>query len=156
MTYPAADETFDRFDRQILDILAENGRITVTELAERVGLSKTPCQNRMRRLEADGVIQGYRAVLDPVRMGSAHVAFVEVQLSDTREAALRAFNEAVRKLRQVETCHMIAGGFDYLLKVRTRDIGAYRKFLGETLSGLPHVAQTRTYVVMEAVKDGAV
>jgi Lrp/AsnC family leucine-responsive transcriptional regulator len=156
MHYPAADDTFDRFDRQILDILAENGRITVTELAERVGLSKTPCQNRMRKLEADGVIRGYRADLDPVRMGNAHVAFVEVQLSDTREAALRAFNEGARKLREIEACHMIAGGFDYLLKVRTPDIGAYRKFLGETLSGLPFVAQTRTYVVMETVKDGAV
>jgi Lrp/AsnC family leucine-responsive transcriptional regulator len=151
----ASPQSFDVFDRKILDVLALNGRITITELADRVGLSKTPCQNRVRRLERDGVIRGYRAVLDPELMGVGHVAFVEVQLSDTRETALRAFNEAVRKLVQVEACHMIAGGFDYLLKVRTRDIGAYRKFLGETLSALPYVAQTRTYVVMESVKDSS-
>tara|TARA_R110000787_G_scaffold16622_82_gene52289 strand:- start:7681 stop:8154 length:474 start_codon:yes stop_codon:yes gene_type:complete len=144
---------FDRYDRKILEILAENGRLTITELADRIGLSKTPCQNRVKRLEKDGVIRGYRAVLDPVSMDAAHIAFVEVQLSDTREAALRAFNVAVQGLRPVESCHMIAGGFDYLLKVRTRDIASYRKFLGETLSALPNVAQTRTYVVMEAVKD---
>jgi len=143
----------DRADRAILAILATEGRISHTELARRVGLSKSPVQARVRRLEKDGFITAYRATLDPVKMGLAHVAFVEVRLSDTREAALAAFNRAVRALPEVEQCHMIAGGFDYLLKVRTADISAYRKVLAEAISALPHVAATSTYVAMEAVKD---
>jgi Lrp/AsnC family leucine-responsive transcriptional regulator len=99
------------------------------------------------------VITGYRAVLDPIRIGQAHVAFVEVKLSDTREAALQAFNRAVLTIPEVEECHMIASRFDYLLKVRTSDIQAYRRVLAERLSALPHVASTSTYVAMEAVKD---
>ena len=119
-------------------------------------MSKTPCHTRLRRLENDGYILGYRALLDPVKLGLDHIAFVEVKLSDTRAAALGEFNTAVRKLPQVEQCHMIAGGFDYLLKVRTHDIAAYRNLLGEVLSVLPHVSQTSTYVAMEAVKDSTV
>jgi Lrp/AsnC family leucine-responsive transcriptional regulator len=92
-------------------------------------------------------------VLDPIRIGQAHVAFVEVKLSDTREAALQAFNRAVLTIPEVEECHMIASRFDYLLKVRTSDIQAYRRVLAERLSALPHVASTSTYVAMEAVKD---
>jgi Lrp/AsnC family leucine-responsive transcriptional regulator len=125
----------------------------VTELARRIGLSKSPTQVRLRRLEDLGVITGYRAVLDPIRIGQAHVAFVEVKLSDTREAALQAFNRAVLTIPEVEECHMIASRFDYLLKVRTSDIQAYRRVLAERLSALPHVASTSTYVAMEAVKD---
>ncbi|MFN3643391.1 MAG: Lrp/AsnC family transcriptional regulator [Gemmobacter sp.] len=143
----------DRTDRAILAVLAAEGRIPVVELARRVGLSKSPTQARLRRLEAAGVITGYRAVLDPIRMGLAHVAFVEVRLSDTREAALQAFNRAVLTVPEIEQCHMIAGGFDYLLKVRTADIGAYRRVLAERIGALPHVASTSTYVAMEAVKD---
>lgn len=145
----------DGFDRAILRELAADGRMTVTELARRIGLSKTPTQARVRRLEEDGVIAGYRAVLSPIRMGLAHVAFVEVRLSDTREAALQAFNRAVRALPEVEECHMMAASFDYLLKVRTTDIADYRRVLGERISALPHVAATSTYVAMEAVKDAA-
>jgi len=145
----------DRFDRNILTVLAIEGRITITELAARVGLSKSPTQARMRRLEAMGAIRGYRAVLDAVRLGRAHVAFVEVKLSDTRAAALDAFNKAVAKLPEVEECHMIAGNFDYLLKVRTRDMPTYRRVMGEKISALPHVAHTSTFVSMEAVKDEA-
>ncbi len=145
----------DRFDRKILDILSTNGRITVTELAARVGLSKTPCQVRMKRLEQRGFILGYRAVLDPVRLDGGHVAFVEVKLSDTTAASLVAFNDAVRDIAEVEQCHMIAGGFDYLLKVRSRDIGDYRRILAEKISALPRVAQTSTYVSMQSVKDPA-
>ncbi len=107
----------------------------------------------MKRLEEAGVIAGYRAILDPVKMGQAHVAFVEVRLSDTREAALQAFNRAVLQVPEVEECHMIASRFDYLLKVRTEDISDYRRVLAERISALPHVAQTSTYVAMESVKD---
>jgi Lrp/AsnC family leucine-responsive transcriptional regulator len=143
----------DDFDHAILRHVATDGRIAVTELARRIGLSKSPTQVRLRRLEDLGVITGYRAVLDPIRVGQAHVAFVEVKLSDTREAALQAFNRAVLTIPEVEECHMIASRFDYLLKVRTSDIQAYRRVLAERLSALPHVASTSTYVAMEAVKD---
>ena len=111
--------------------LAADGRISATELGRRIGLSKSPTQARMKRLEEQRVITGYRANLDPIRMGQAHVAFVEVRLSDTREAALQAFNKAVLAVPEVEQCHMIASSFDYLLKVRTKDITAYRRALDE-------------------------
>lgn len=145
--------TRDRFDAAILSVLAEDGRISITDLAKRIGLSKSPTQARLKRLEESGVILGYRALLDPIRLGLDHVAFVEVRLNDTREAALRAFNTAVAKVPEIEQAHMIASHFDYLLKVRTRDMSAYRKFLGETISALPHVSNTSTYVAMEAVKE---
>jgi Lrp/AsnC family leucine-responsive transcriptional regulator len=148
--------TLDKFDRAILDTLAHDGRISMTELGARVGLSKTPVTARVRRLEAEGVITGYRAELSPVRLGLAHIAFLEVRLSDTREQALQAFNAAVREIPEVEECHMIAGGFDYLVKVRTHDIGAYRRVLSEKISRLPGVASTSTYVSMEAVRDPGV
>ena len=144
----------DSFDHAILRELSVEGRISATELARRIGLSKSPTQTRLKRLEEAGVITGYRAILDPIRMGQAHVAFVEVRLSDTREAALQAFNKAVMAVPEVEQCHMIASRFDYLLKVRTSDIQDYRRVLAERISALPHVAATSTYVAMEAVKDG--
>ena len=143
----------DRFDHAILRVLATEGRISATELARRIGLSKSPTQARMKRLEETGVITGYRANLDPIKMGLAHVAFVEVRLSDTREAALQAFNKAVLTIPEVEQCHMIASRFDYLLKVRTSDIQDYRRVLAERISALPHVAGTSTYVAMEAVRE---
>lgn len=143
----------DRFDAAILTVLAEDGRISITGLAKRIGLSKSPTQARLRRLEDSGVILGYRALLDPIRLGLDHVAFVEVRLEDTREVALRAFNAAVSRVPEIEQAHMIAGNFDYLLKVRTRDMAAYRRFLGETVTTLPYVANTSTYVAMEAVKE---
>ena len=148
--------TLDRIDREILDVLAHDGRISMTELGARVGLSKTPVTARVRRLEADGVITGYRAELSPGKLGLAHIAFLEIRLSDTREQALAAFNAAVRRIAEVEECHMIAGGFDYLVKVRTHDIAAYRQVLSEPISRLPHVASTATYVSMEAVRDPGV
>nr|WP_306265968.1 Lrp/AsnC ligand binding domain-containing protein [Pararhizobium sp. IMCC3301] len=143
----------DAFDEKILKVLAQNGRITVTELAETIGLSKSPCQVRLKRLESEGYILGYRAVLNAQKLDRAHIAFVEVKLKDTREAALRAFNTAARSVVEIEECHMIAGSFDYLLKVRTKHISDYRRVLGETISGLPHVAHTSTHVAMESVKD---
>ena len=143
----------DRFDRAILDVLAVDGRISITDLARRVGLTKTPVQARLKRLEASGVIRGYRALLDPIRLGRDHVAFVEVRLADTREAALAAFNRAVAEVAEIEQCHMIAGAYDYLLKVRTSGMAGYRAVLAERISTLPHVAHTSTYVAMEAVKE---
>ena len=145
----------DRFDRLILQIMAADGRISVTELARQIGLSKSPTQARLKRLEADGYITGYRALLDPIRLGLDHVAFVEVSLSDTREVALAAFNAAVREVPEIEQCHMLAANFDYLLKVRVQDMAAYRAVLGEKISSLPHVASTSTYVAMQAVKEGS-
>ncbi|SOH95163.1 Lrp/AsnC family transcriptional regulator, leucine-responsive regulatory protein [Monaibacterium marinum] len=148
-----ADSQLDNFDRKILAILAEDGRIAVTDLARHVGLSKSPCQVRMKRLQAEGYIQGFRARLDPAKMGMRHVAFVEVRLTDTTEAALRAFGAAVLKIPEIEQCHMIAGAFDFLLKVRTSDIVTYRQVLGERVSALPYVGSTSTHVSMESIKD---
>ncbi len=146
-------DDLDKIDRRIIDALVEDGRMTVTELARRVGLSKTPCQLRLRRLIDNGYILGFRAVIDPRKLGLDHIAFAEVKLSDTREAALQAFNAAVRRIREVEECHMIASSFDYLLKVRTSDIHRYREVLGEKISSLPNVASTSTFVAMETVRD---
>ena len=146
-------EAMDSFDRSILTVLAEEGRISVTELARRIGLSKSPTQARLKRLEEAGVIRGYRAILDPIRLGLDHVAFVEVRMNDTREAALEAFNKAVAAIPEVEQAHLIAGNFDYLLKVRTADMPSYRRVLAEKLSTLPGVSLTSTYVAMQAVKD---
>ncbi|MFC0684140.1 Lrp/AsnC family transcriptional regulator [Novosphingobium clariflavum] len=145
--------TLDEHDRKIVAALRNDGRMSVTELARVVGLSKTPCQVRLRRLVDSGVIRGFQAVVDPAALGLDHVAFTEVKLSDTREQALTEFNAAVRRIPEVEECHMLASHFDYLLKVRTRDIRRYREVLGEKLSNLPHVSSTSTYVAMETVKD---
>jgi len=133
--------------------LSSDGRLSITELASRIGLSKTPCQLRLRRLIDEGYIEGFRAILSSQKLGLDHIAFVEVKLSDTREEALKSFNDAARKIREIEGCHMIAGRFDYLLKVRTRDIRRYRIVLGEKISTLPFVANTSTNVVMQTVKE---
>lgn len=146
-------DQIDRIDRNILAALGKDGRLSMTELSAQVGLSKTPVQARVRRLERDGYIRGYAAIVDRERMGEGHVAFVQVKLSDTRSSALDAFNKAVLAVPEIEQCHMIAASFDYLLKVRTKDIASYRRVLGERISALPHVAQTSTYVAMETVKD---
>lgn len=145
----------DEFDRKIIAILGRDGRMTYTELAQRVGLSKTPCQQRVKRLVDSGLITGFRAIVDPAKLGLDHVAFTEVKLSDTREEALRRFNDAVRQIPEVEECHMIASSFDYLLKVRTLDIRRYRIVLGEKISSLPHVASTSTFVAMETICESA-
>ena len=143
----------DQFDKKILRELSADGRLSITELSNRIGLSKTPCQLRLRRLIDEGFIEGFRAILSSQKLGLDHIAFVEVKLSDTREEALKSFNDAARKIREIEGCHMIAGRFDYLLKVRTRDIRRYRIVLGEKISTLPFVASTSTNVVMQTVKE---
>ncbi|MFW8593418.1 Lrp/AsnC family transcriptional regulator [Cribrihabitans neustonicus] len=145
----------DRFDRAILNVLAEDGRISIADLARRIGLSKSPTQTRLKRLETGGIITGYRALVDPIRLGLDHVAFVEVKLDDTREAALAKFNAAVIRVPEIEQAHMLASHFDYLLKVRTRSMSDYRAVLGEKISSLPHVSSTSTYVAMQAVKEEA-
>ena len=146
---PCLDET----DWQLIEALQANARQSFTALGNAVSLSRPAVAERVRRLEDLGVITGYRAVIDPRRLGLPHVAFVEVKLSDTRKAALMAFNKAVRAIPEVEQAHMIASSFDYLLKVRTKDIADYREVLGERISALPHVAHTSTHVSMEAVKE---
>ncbi|MGN6818465.1 MAG: Lrp/AsnC family transcriptional regulator [Sphingomonas sp.] len=149
----ATSSEIDEFDRKIIAALRADGRMTITDLADRIGLSKTPTQLRLRRLLESGVIRGFRAIVDPRQLGRNHVAFAEVKLSDTREQALNAFNAAVLRVPEIEECHMIASNFDYLLKVRTADILEYRKVLGERISSLPHVANTSTFVSMETVRD---
>jgi len=153
MTVQMSAVQLDRYDTEILNVLAAEGRISIADLARRIGLSKSPTQARLRRLESEGVITGYRALVDPIRLGLDHVAFVEVKLDDTREAALTKFNAAITKVPEIEQAHMMASHFDYLLKVRTQSMTAYRQVLGEKISSLPHVASTSTYVAMQAVKE---
>lgn len=143
----------DPIDHRILEALAADGRMPLTDLAKRVGLSRTPCQNRIKRLQSEGYITGFRAIINPGKLGRKHIAFVEVKLTDTTERALKAFNAAVKDIAEIEQCHMIAGAFDYLLKVRTKDIVSYRAILGEQISALPHVGSTSTHVSMQSVKD---
>ncbi|WP_068315490.1 Lrp/AsnC family transcriptional regulator [Polycladidibacter hongkongensis] len=143
----------DKFDTKILEVLQRNARVTLAALAEEVGLSKSPCQARIKRLEEEGVILGYEARLNLAKLGAGHIAFVQVTLNSTHDEALGEFNKAALAIREVEQCHMIASSFDYLLKVRTKDISSYRRVLGEKLSRLPHVSHTSTFVCMEAVKD---
>ncbi|HPQ97057.1 MAG: Lrp/AsnC ligand binding domain-containing protein [Thiothrix sp.] len=145
--------TLDHYDQQMLAILAQEGRISASELARRIGLSKTPTLKRLKQLEQQGYILGYQARLNYELLGEAHIAFIQVTLANTSSKALREFNAAVSRMTAVEQCHMIAGNFDYLLKVRTRDIQSYRQLLGEQLANLPHVAHTSTFVSMETVCD---
>jgi Lrp/AsnC family leucine-responsive transcriptional regulator len=150
------DSELDQFDHRILDALAKDGRMSITDLSTIVGLSKSPCQVRVKRLVDEGYIEGFHARINHSKLGRDHIAFAEVKLADTKEEALREFNTAVRKISEVEECHMIAGRIDYLLKVRTSDIRRYRQVLGEKISSLPHVASTSTAVAMESVKEGGI
>ncbi len=142
----------DRTDRRILELLQADGRLPVAELARRVHLSPTPCLERVRRLERDGYIRGYTAELDPALLGAGLIAFVEILLDRTTPDVFNRFRDSMLGLEPVQECHMVAGGFDYLLKVRVRDMAAYRGFL-EQLAAIPGVQQTHTYVVMEEVKS---
>lgn len=143
----------DAVDRRILVELQHQGRLSIVDLAQRVHLTKTPCAERVRRLEGAGYIKDYQANLQPQLLDCAYESFVQVTLSQTTTDVLDAFNRAVRDIDEIQSCHMIAGGFDYLLKVRAKDVMHYRQILGSKLSGLPGVLQTHTYVVMESVKD---
>ena len=143
----------DKIDEQIISILAKNGRITLSDLAKEVNLTISPCQARLKKLENKKYILGYHARVNYEQLQRAHVAFVQVVLSDTRASALENFNREVSKLESIEQCHMIAGSFDYLLKVRSKNISQYRSILAEKISSLPNVSSTSTFVSMETVKD---
>jgi len=145
-------KALDRIDQNILKILQRDGRISNVKLANTVNLSPTPCLERVKRLEKDGYIRGYVALLDCELLGAALVAFIEVSLDRTTTRALENFRAEMARMDEVQECHMVAGGFDYLIKVRTRDMAHYRKFLGEKLSGLDDISSTHTYMVMEEVK----
>ena len=145
--------SLDAADLRILRILQQDGRITNQELARQAGLSPASCFDRVKRLRERGIILGYTALLDPHQLGSALMIFVEVLLDRTTDDVFSAFAEHVRKVPQVLECHMVAGGFDYLLKVRVADMAAYRSFLGDILAAMPGVRETRTYAVIEEVKS---
>ncbi|MEL7151879.1 MAG: Lrp/AsnC family transcriptional regulator [Pseudomonadota bacterium] len=146
-------EALDPINRRILEALLRNARMPITELAREVGLSKTPVALRIKAMEEMGLITGYRAMLSPLKLGLTHVTYVTVNLSDTRQKALEAFNAGVRRIAEVEECYMIAGGFDYQLKLRTRDMPHFRTVMAEQISTLPHVHATSSYVAMEAVVE---
>ena len=148
--------SLDATDHAILATLQENARISVVELAKRVNLSPTPCTLRIRRLEQAGIITGYHARLKPQALGHALMVFVTVSLKSTDEKTLRAFNAAVKPVKQILECHMVGGGFDYLIKIRVRDMGEYRDILGGVLGALPMVESTHSYFVMEEVKESPV
>ncbi|TDF41679.1 leucine-responsive transcriptional regulator Lrp [Alteromonadaceae bacterium M269] len=143
----------DRIDRNILRTLQNNGRISNVELSKVVGLSPTPCLERVRRLEQKGYILGYSANLNPQELGAAMLVFVEVTLTKTAVDIFEDFSAVVRKLDDIQECHLVSGNFDFLLKARVADMSSYRKLLGDTLLQLPGVSATRSYVVMEEVKQ---
>jgi len=144
----------DTIDRRILKELQENGRISIVELAGRIHLTKTPCAERVRRLERTGVIRGYRADLNPDALDAGHVIIVHVTLTRTSDNAFELFNTAVKRIPEIQACYLLAGQFDYMLKVCTSDISHYRNVLGEQIGKLPGVQQTHSYVAMETVKEG--
>jgi len=147
----ALDET----DRRLLRVLQTDGRITNAELAKRCNLSPAATFERVRRLRERGVIAGYAAILDPAKVDLALTIFVEVLLDRTTADVFETFAAAIRRAPEVLECHMVAGGFDYLLKARVRDMAAYRAFLGDVLVTMPGVRETRTYAVLEEVKATA-
>jgi Lrp/AsnC family transcriptional regulator, leucine-responsive regulatory protein len=145
----------DKIDRKILQILQDDGRISNLKLAETIGLSATAVLARTQRLQRDGFILGYEARLNPVKLGRGMAVFVEVLLDRTTPNVFDAFKAAVQVHGDIMECHLVAGGFDYLLKLRVQDMAAYRDFAGRVLWQLPGVRETRTYAVMEVVKEGS-
>ena len=143
----------DRIDRRILQALQEDGRISNLKLAERVALSPTAVLSRVQRLTREGYIVGYEARLNPALLGAGMLIFVEVLLDRTTPNVFEQFKAAVQVHPEIMECHMVAGGFDYLLKTRAADMDAYRQFAGTVLWQLPGVRETRTYAVMEEVKN---
>ncbi len=143
----------DNIDRRILRELQADGRLSFVNLADRVGLSTSPCLERVRRLERDGFIAGYTARLDPALLDAGLLVFVEISLNYTSGRVFEDFRDAVRRWPQVLECHLVAGEYDYLLKVRISDMGAYRNLLGDILQQLPGVSDSRTLVAMETVVE---
>lgn len=143
----------DRIDRKILRVLQRDGRISNVRLAREVGLSPTPCLERVRRLERDGYILGYRAVLDPQKLDASLLVYAEIRLAHTSPDVFQEFKRAVSALPHILECHLVSGDFDYLIKARVKDMAAYRRLLGESLLLLPGVSASRSYIVMEEVKE---
>jgi Lrp/AsnC family leucine-responsive transcriptional regulator len=150
---PDAPNDLDRLDLKILDALQRDGRLANLKLAETIGLSPTAVLARVQRLTRDGYILGYEARLNPLKLGAGMMVFVEVLLDRTTPNVFEAFKAAVQVRDEIMECHMVAGGFDYLLKTRMADMNAYREFAGSVLWQLPGVRETRTYAVMEEVKN---
>ena len=140
-------------DKKILRQLQQKGRITYAELADRVGLSTSPCLERVKRMEREGVISGYTALLNPRYLNAGLVVFVQIRLARTAQDIFEDFKSAAAALEEVQECYLVSGNFDYLIKARVEDMDAYRKFLGETLLTLPGVLESTSYVVMELVKE---
>jgi len=145
----------DAIDLKILDELQRDGRLSNVALAKTVGLSPTPCTERVRALEASGIIAGYAARLDAQRLDLGLLVFIEIAIDRTSQDAFDQFAAAMLRIPQVQECHMVAGGFDYLVKVRVPDMAAYRAFLGEVLSRVPGIRATHSYAVMERVKESS-
>ena len=143
----------DRIDRNILDILQREGRISMTDLAERIGLSTSPCSERVRRLERDGVITGYQARIDPKALGKTLLVFVQITLSSKSGDVFDRVRDELLSVPEVQECHLVSGGFDYLVKARLRGMSEYRHLLGDLLQKLPVTAESHSYVVMEEVKE---
>ena len=150
---PPALPDLDRIDLKILHALQIDGRLSNLKLAETVALSPTAVLARVQRLTRDGYILGYEAHLNPLKLGAGLMVFVEVLLDRTTPNVFDAFKAAVQVYPEIMECHMVAGGFDYLLKTRMLDMAAYRTFAGTALWQLPGVRETRTYAVMEEVKN---
>ncbi|GBR50677.1 transcriptional regulator [Neokomagataea thailandica NBRC 106555] len=143
----------DDTDRRILSFLQRDGRMTNLELSKHVHLSPAATLERVKKLEQRGVIRGYMARLDPDSLNLGLVVFIQVTLDHSGSDIFEAFSKVVRTIPQITECYMVAGGFDYMLKARVKDMNGYRNFLGRTLSRLPGVRQTHTYAVMEEVKS---
>lgn len=150
---PGQSHQLDKIDRNIVRILQRDARTSFTALAKQVGLSTTPCKERVRRLERDGVIQHYQAVLDPRALDRGLVVFVQIRLNRTSQDIFEEFTARALDLPEVQECYLVSGNFDYLLKARVADMNAYRILLGETLLTLPGVLESTSYVVMEQVKE---
>jgi Lrp/AsnC family leucine-responsive transcriptional regulator len=143
----------DRLDRNILHTLQQDARISYVDLAEKVGLSSTPCIERVKRLEKDGYIEGYYTRLNPKALGYGMLVFVEISLSYQSPDAFQTFNQAVSRLPYILECHLVSGDADYLLKARIEDMSEYRALLGDMLLTLPGVKHSKSYIVMEEVKE---
>ena len=143
----------DRTDRHILSELQRDGRISNVALAKKVNLTPTPCLERVRRLEREGYIRGYTALLDPKKVGAGLLVFVEISLLRNSPDTFSHFRREASKLTGILECHLVSGNFDYLIKARVKDMDEYRKLLGEKILPLPGVSDSRSYVVMEEVKE---
>ena len=142
-----------KIDRNILRILQKDGRISYTDLAREVGLSVTPCIERVKRLEKNGYIEGYTATLNPQLLKAGLVVFVQIRLNHTSQENFEEFRDSVMSLENVQSCFLVSGNYDYLLKARVADMSAYRELLGNSILKLPAVQESTSYVVMEELKE---